>query len=904
MGGSRGLRGRMAAMSATVVLLSSIAVVGPSGSVAAADVAVDYSAAVLADSPVGYWPLDETLSTVAQDASGYGNHGEYVGSPALAQSGAFDGSAAATFASGDRIEVPHYDFSAESFTVEAWIKTTSTASSSAYEGDPALTIFGDHRNVVWFSFGVDGGVLQISRFSIQADQWQHVRGVTLVNDGEWHHVVGTTAQGSNTAVLYVDGEIDAQGPMDVFVNDHAGVNRIGSGYLDQDGFVGSLDEVAIYSEALGPGQVAAHYAASGMGSPTVDYDAEIAAANPVLYHRLGEASGIPAVDSSGRGHHGSYVGGVSLGEPGALAGSSDTAAGFTAGGRVETASTTDLEFHGGSFSVEAWVTTTSTAAEPDYEGNPALTVFGDVTGTVWFSFGISDGKAQLARHGSISQGWQVLGGVSTVNDGEWHHLVGTLDASGLVEIYVDGVLDARAVFDVSGQDLAAVNRIGVGYNDLDPFDGLIDEAAVYGYALSPSVVRSHFRVGSGRSPLVADDILAGNGILMALQQRFEDVAAACPPLEAGAFNPEVTFDLVEGTCTIAFMVSDCGWRQYFCDNKDQLIAGIAVTAVTVIGGLAIAPAVAAGASRIGLFWHGLRGVSYTYRLGSGGPILATAGGTGGSLIMPGTTITVTAGGALAFLAGVGLGATTILTVEKIGEWVNDYETNRQQSQQRAEATAAARFALRVALTAAGFSSVQARTAANLCVDLVDDAITNHNLTLVPAPVDGLIAGEHPCQALPVYFPSEGDLGPAGQLRSDAIRVNPQWIFQQRRTTEHSRNWLATTPPPTWPAGSQFSPQAALGCSEGLPNDGLDCDEFPNAIMHAGGQDNQPALRLMEPIYNQREGGKLSQFFSGCNIPHSDLGGQQGFLVIPLTAYEVGSAVPADTRWRCAQIELE
>src|SRR5215831_14920886 len=59
------------------------------------------------------------------------------------------------------------------------------------------------------------------------------------------------------------------------------------------------------------------------------YSSAVLADHPVAYYRLGETSGTTAVDSSGNGSNGTYVGGVALGQPGALLpGDTDPAAGF------------------------------------------------------------------------------------------------------------------------------------------------------------------------------------------------------------------------------------------------------------------------------------------------------------------------------------------------------------------------------------------------------------------------------------------------------------------------------------------------------------------------------------------------------------------------------------------------
>ena len=470
---------------------------------ASADPADDYAAAVLDDGPVAYYRLDETSGDAAGDSSGNVKHGALVDSPVLAQPGAMAGSESVTFSAGDRIDVPQQDFFDTSFTFEAWVKTTSTASSPDYEGEPALTIFGDHTNNVWTSFGVNGGVLQLSRFSIQANAWQYVYGTTAINDGEWHHVAATSYEANNTGYVYVDGYLDGTGTINVYATDMAAVNRIGAGYNNLDGFTGSLDEVALYNYALSPGRVLAHFSGGGgQADPVGDYDTEITADSPAVYYRLAETSGSTAHDVSANAHHGTFAGDVTLGVGGSLPGATNLAATLASGGRI---ALSPLDFAEVSLSVEAWVKTASTDATSAYEGNPALTVFGDYSATVWFAFGINGGRVRLARHGLGSgSNWQFVDGVSLVNDGQWHHIAATSNATtGVGSVYVDGILEASGPITVTGDDLAAVTRIGTGYGDQDPFEGTIDEIAVYPGALSSTRIRAHYRA-SDRIPTLHD----------------------------------------------------------------------------------------------------------------------------------------------------------------------------------------------------------------------------------------------------------------------------------------------------------------------------------------------------------------------------------------------------------------
>ena len=47
-----------------------------------------YAAAILADHPVGYWPLDEDAGPKGDDASGNNNGGTYQGTPVFGVPGA------------------------------------------------------------------------------------------------------------------------------------------------------------------------------------------------------------------------------------------------------------------------------------------------------------------------------------------------------------------------------------------------------------------------------------------------------------------------------------------------------------------------------------------------------------------------------------------------------------------------------------------------------------------------------------------------------------------------------------------------------------------------------------------------------------------------------------------------
>jgi hypothetical protein len=226
------------------------AAAGAGGVGGAAD---SYAATVLADSPLGYWRLDDT-SLMALDSSGNGHHGSYQGGLLQEQPGVLAGNAAATFAdNNDHIEIPGpFGFTGTTpFSVEAWFVGSAPqgqiVSKMSYDG---MAYSG------WF---LSTAVPPTSvRFNRLVASGSGIDGGTIVPD-QWHHVVAVFD--GTTALLYLDGvkvnDITQSG-------DLAAVTpsvRIGDG--DTWGnFQGTIDEVAIYDQALSASRIAAHYAAA------------------------------------------------------------------------------------------------------------------------------------------------------------------------------------------------------------------------------------------------------------------------------------------------------------------------------------------------------------------------------------------------------------------------------------------------------------------------------------------------------------------------------------------------------------------------------------------------------------------------------------------------------------------
>ncbi len=100
---------------------------------------------------------------------------------------------------------------------------------------------------------------------------------------------------------------------------------------------------------------------------------------------------------------------------------------------------------------------------------------------------------------SISGEWpQGIEGKKSVNDGEWHHVVGVYDGS-TVSLYLDGVLDN------SGQAYGAIQTndfaVNIGENSeqiVREWNGLIDEVCIIAGAIDANMVNAFY---SGKDPM-------------------------------------------------------------------------------------------------------------------------------------------------------------------------------------------------------------------------------------------------------------------------------------------------------------------------------------------------------------------------------------------------------------------
>jgi hypothetical protein len=185
---------------------------------------------------------------------------------------------------------------------------------------------------------------------------------------------------------------------------------------------------------------------------------------------------------------GTYQSGSTLGQPGAIAGDSDTAARFNGTtGWVSVPSSSSLNV-GDQFTIEAWVRRERTGR---------MEVIASKQNQGWvLDF---NSKDQLTlRKSNVAD---VVSSTLTVTDTAWHYVAASKDGSA-VHLYLDGR-------DVTGPIVnpeTMVNNtrpLAIGQSSNSTYlQGTVDEVALYNAALTPTQIANHYAAGANHDPVV------------------------------------------------------------------------------------------------------------------------------------------------------------------------------------------------------------------------------------------------------------------------------------------------------------------------------------------------------------------------------------------------------------------
>lgn len=246
---------------------------------------------------------------------------------------------------------------------------------------------------------------------------------------------------------------------------------------------------------LGQGPALTTQTPPGGGDSPTSYTNTVIGHNPMGYWMLGEGLGATvAVDSSGRGHPGTYGTGFTLGQDFGVNRPDDCVLGHS--------------------TVNDWMQVPDHA---DFKPTVACSV------EVWFARNATGGNQRIVQKGASDQGiriymndtdifakFRISGSDRTVQyfmpdpfglgggvDGSFHHVILTWASGNPVRLWYDGVnVVSSAAFsgtlDSSTDALQWGSKAGQGGTTSDHFNGWLDEAAFYGTELTSGQISSHY----------------------------------------------------------------------------------------------------------------------------------------------------------------------------------------------------------------------------------------------------------------------------------------------------------------------------------------------------------------------------------------------------------------------------
>lgn len=465
-----------------------------------------YAQGVLDDGAANYWRLGETPATTVNDWAGFnsataaagvtgGQTGAINGDTNLAS--AFNGTSTGFAASNGSQQGPN------TFTVEAWFNTTSTAGGKIVGfGNASTGNSGSYDRHVYVD---SGGRLT---FGVYSGGFRTIRSSGTYRDGQWHHVVAS--MGAGGMALYVDGLKIGSRTDTTAGQSYTGYWRIGgdslnswpnrpsSAYLN-----GQIDDVAVYPTVLSAPQIRAHYLNSGRtlagATPPADaYGAAVYASEPEFYWRLAETTGTVVADTGPNQLLGNYNGTRTLGQPSGIGLASDTSVLFNGTTPLNGTAATQVTFTNPTvYAEELWFKTdTTTGGKLIGFGSSATGSSSSYDRHVYM---FNDGRLSFGAYTGVTN---VVNSTKSYNDNKWHHLVAQQSSAGM-QLYVDTELvGSNSV--TGAQNYTGYWRIGGdttwGGNSTNYFRGTLDEVAVYSRTLSPTELMDHFVKGNGDLP--------------------------------------------------------------------------------------------------------------------------------------------------------------------------------------------------------------------------------------------------------------------------------------------------------------------------------------------------------------------------------------------------------------------
>jgi hypothetical protein len=264
---------------------------------AAAPASADYAATTMSTPGVSsLWRLGESSGTTAADARGVRN-GTYGGGVRLRQAPAPIGTTNTSVGLDgvdDQVSFGDgYDHAGTAkFTVEAWIKPSTTGAASTWRRILSKETTGSSRGgYTLYIFPESAGSTRSQRIGFERASGgavDSVRSTTAAEAGEWHHVA-VTYDGAAMR-LYFDGKLEGTTTSTRSLPNTSAILRLGASSSGGGRYGGLLDDVSVHSTALTAQTIAQQYSVGTTApAPAPEVRAETA---PLLVDEFTGADGV------------------------------------------------------------------------------------------------------------------------------------------------------------------------------------------------------------------------------------------------------------------------------------------------------------------------------------------------------------------------------------------------------------------------------------------------------------------------------------------------------------------------------------------------------------------------------------------------------------------------------------
>ncbi len=373
-----------------------------------------------------------------------------------------------TFDGNDEyVELPDGIANESNFTFEAWVYWNGTST----DADQRIFDFGDLSSQDKYMHLTPCDEAGNIKFFITENESSSVESITTTATfptGEWHHIAVTIAS-NGEGIIYLDGiNIGSTtlstipSTLGVTTTNYLGQSVFNSQQVIEDPlFNGKMDEVRIWSTVRTLSEIRANMYSVLAGNET----------GLEAYYQMNETEGVSNTQLPCSSQNAQDATLVNMNNNNLQT----SAACYGPGNCLSLDGTNDYVAipHNSAFDIttaitlEAWVKFTDASAN-----RPVITKNGGAF-MLYASAPDNTGKAGIYIEG-VSSAWCVS--VTSVNDGNWHHIAGTYDGS-YIRIYVDGVNENS--LSGSGSATNSSQEVHIGYDGSAYFNGNIDDVRIW-----------------------------------------------------------------------------------------------------------------------------------------------------------------------------------------------------------------------------------------------------------------------------------------------------------------------------------------------------------------------------------------------------------------------------------------